>query len=93
MSKNAHFKSGAVKPVTSLSGIQFGNTRFAHTHTHTATALPATLAMLLSELVDTGGDVRTTKRLVVNIVVNGGESGTFIKHHYSPPMRFCAHPG
>lgn len=37
--------------------------------THTATTLHATLAMLLSELVDTGGDVRTTKGFVVNIVI------------------------
>lgn len=32
--------------------------------------------LLLSELVDTGGAVRTTKRVVVNIVVKGGQTYT-----------------
>lgn len=47
--------------------------------------------MLLSELVDSGGDVRTTKRVVVNIVVKGGGSITFIKHYYKPVDAFSAH--
>lgn len=54
--------------------MQSGNTRSAHTHARTHTqpeTLHATLAMLLCGLVDTGGDVRTTKRFVVNTLVKG----------------------
>lgn len=57
-------------------------------HTRKATTLHTTLAMLLSELMDSGGDVRTTTRFVVNIVVKRWERYNLYLKMW---MRSCAH--
>lgn len=73
--KRTFYKPGAerIKTLTCLLPNAIWQHAFwTHTHTYTQPkTLHATLAMLLCGLVDTGGDVRTTKRFVVNTVVKG----------------------
>lgn len=66
--KNAHFSTAAEEKNSNLPFYRIWRSAF-RTHTHTSTTLHTTLAMLLSEVVDIGGDVRTTKGFVVNTVV------------------------
>lgn len=80
------------KPQHENRSFTLQNTIWQHAFcTHTATALHATLAMLLSELVDTGGDVRTTKRDCSKHCSKRWRKYNVYKALNSLWMRFCAH--